>query len=176
MALRGRQKRNFMATLLLSQGVPMICGGDEIGRTQKGNNNAYCQDNEISWLHWDLTRRQRDLLEFCSHADSAAARSTRSFAAVNFFRAGGSAARGQGSHLVRTRGQEMTDQAWDAQLVRCLMVRLRGDSIDEVDAQGDRIVDDTFLLLLNAHDESGDLHAAAGTASKGRWERIIDTG
>jgi len=63
-ALRERQKRNFMATVLLSQGVPMICGGDEMGRTQHGNNNAYCQDNEISWLSWNLQRRGRDLLAF----------------------------------------------------------------------------------------------------------------
>ena len=90
--LRERQRRNLMATLLLSVGVPMISGGDEIGRTQRGNNNAYCQDNEISWTHWDLSPAERDFLEFTTPADPDLARSTRCCAGASSSRAAASAA------------------------------------------------------------------------------------
>src|SRR5581483_3853222 len=111
-------KRNFLATLLLSQGVPMLLAGDEIGRTQKGNNNAYCQDNEISWLDWKLDRPRRELLEFTRYLIRLA-----------------------GEHPVLRRRHFFQGR------------RIGGDAIEEVDDRGNRIVDDTLLILLNAHHE-----------------------
>jgi isoamylase len=174
-ALRERQKRNFMATLLLSQGVPMLSGGDELGRTQRGNNNAYCQDNEISWYNWQLDDAQNDFLAFCRYLLQLR-RQHPVFRRRNFFQ--GRRIRGaevKDLTWFEPNGREMTDQAWEASAVRTLMVRLAGDSIDEVDRRGERLVDDTFLLLLNAHP-----HAITFTLPTDhqelRWERIVDTG
>jgi isoamylase len=174
-ALRARQKRNFIATLLLSQGVPMICAGDELGRTQHGNNNAYCQDNELSWVHWEVNDAQRDFLRFCKHVIQLW-HGHPAFRRRQFFQ--GRKIRGaevKDLTWFEPNGQEMTDAAWNADVTRCLMVRLSGDSIDEVDAQGERIVDDTFLLLLNAHADAVNFTLPAAPR-KGRWERVLDTG
>jgi isoamylase len=173
-ALRLKQKRNFLATLLLSQGVPMICGGDEIGRTQKGNNNAYCQDNEISWFHWNLTHEQRDLFAFCRHL----IRLTRKhpvFRRRNFFQ--GRQIHGAGVKDLtwfKPTGEEMTDTAWSSDFIRSLMVRLDGESIDEMDGEGNRIVDDTFLLLMNADRESL-LFTLPPHRVEVPWVRVLDT-
>jgi glycogen operon protein len=152
--LRERQKRNFLATLLLSQGVPMLLAGDEIGRTQHGNNNGYCQDNEISWMYWDLDPRRESLLLF-----------TRSVIGIfhehpvlrrrHFFQ--GREIRGSGVKDLtwfRPDGEEMTGQDWDNSETRCFGLSLAGDAINETDARGNRIVDDTLLILLNAHFEA----------------------
>jgi glycogen operon protein len=148
--LRARQQRNFLATLLLSQGVPMLAAGDEIGRTQGGNNNAYCQDNEISWLDWNLDERRTDLLEFTRrvirlfHKHPVLRRR-------KFFQ--GRKIRGSEVKDVswfRPDGEEMKDEDWFDESIRTLGVRLAGDAIAEVDERGNRIVDDTMLLLLNA--------------------------
>jgi isoamylase len=174
-ALRARQKRNFLATLILSQGVPMICAGDEFGRTQQGNNNAYCQDNELSWLHWNLTTAQRDFLEFCKYVIQVW-RQHPVFRRRQFFQ--GRKIRGaevKDLTWFEPNGREMTDRAWNADATRSLMVRLSGDSIEEVDARGERIVDDTFLLLLNAHEDAVTF-TLPPAARKGRWERVLDTG
>jgi isoamylase len=173
--LRRRQQRNFLATLLLSQGVPMIRGGDEIGHTQGGNNNAYCQDNEISWLDWGLDDEKRDLLAFCTELVRLR-RAHPVFRRRKFFQ--GRRIRGaevQDLTWFDASGAEMTDQGWEAESVRCLMVRLGGDSIDETDARGDRITDDTFVLLLNAHAETVTFTLPAHRAGL-RWERVLDTG
>ncbi len=148
-ALREQQKRNFLATLLLSQGVPMISGGDEIGRTQFGNNNAYCQDNEISWYNWNLRPRDLELLEFVRRLtrvrhDHPSLR-RRSFFAGRPIR---------GSEIkditwLRQDGGEMTDEQWQAVWLKCFGVRLDGH-LDEVDAIGLPIVDDVLLFLINA--------------------------
>ncbi|HSP89712.1 MAG TPA: glycogen debranching protein GlgX, partial [Vicinamibacterales bacterium] len=150
LALRARQTRNFLATLLLSQGVPMLTAGDELGRTQHGNNNAYCQDNEISWIDWDLTSEQLDLLAFT--------RRLINFRAAHpvlrrrtFFQ--GRGIRGEDITDILwlgTDGQEMTDADWNAPHVRCLGVMLVGDASAEVDARGEPIHDDTLLILANA--------------------------
>jgi len=151
--LRARQQRNFLATLLLSQGVPMLQAGDEIGRTQYGNNNAYCQDNELSWLDWELDSSQQELLDFTRfvirlfHRHPVLRRR-------KFFR--GRQLRGsevKDLAWFRPDGQETTDQDWNNGYARVLGVRLAGDAIAEVDEQGNAIVDDTLLLLLNAHHE-----------------------
>ena len=151
--LREQQKRNFMATLLLSQGVPMICGGDEFARTQQGNNNAYCQDNDISWFNWQLSTTSREFLAFTQEmvrfrAAHPVLRRRR------FFR--GRRLRGVDVKDIAwfaPDGQEMTDAGWNAPHVRCLGVRLAGDAMEEPDARGQPVVDDTLLILLNTHDE-----------------------
>jgi len=174
-ALRERRKRNFLATLILSQGVPMLCGGDEVGRTQHGNNNAYCQDNEISWLDWDRAREHVDLFEF-TRSLLALRRSHPVFRRRKFFQ--GRKIRGaevKDLTFLEPSGREMTDQAWDTDFVRSLMVLLGGDSIDELDEEGIRITDDTFVVLLNAHHESVPF-ALPRPAEGLSWERLFDTG
>ena len=175
LALRERQKRNLMATLLLSLGVPMISGGDEVGRTQRGNNNAYCQDNEISWTHWNLTPVQRDFLEFTQRV-LRIRREQPVLRRRRFFR--GRAIRGAGVRDVdwlEPSGREMTDEAWNAGFVRSLGVRLDGRAIDEVDERGRPVAGDTLLLLLNGHHE-----AVPFTLPEERlrehWICLVDTG
>jgi len=174
-SLRQRQMRNFLATLLLSQGVPMLCGGDEVGRGQQGNNNAYCQNNEISWFDWDLGDTQRDLLAFCRHVIHLRQRHSV-FRRRKFLQ--GRRIRGaevKDLTWFDLKGQEMTDESWEADFIRSLMVRLGGDSIDEMDDRGERIIDDTFLLLLNAADETLTFTLPAHRC-KLRWQRVLDTG
>lgn len=174
LALRERQKRNFLATLMLSQGVPMLLAGDEIGRTQKGNNNAYCQDNEVSWIDWKLDRPRRQLLEFTGylirlvHAHPVLRR--RHF--FQGWRIRGSEVR----DLVwfRPDGKEMTDEEWNDSENRCFGLRLAGDAIEESDERGNPIVDDTLLILLNAHHETISFVLPAHRR-KVRWEFILDT-
>jgi glycogen operon protein len=174
LALRARQMRNFLATLLLSQGVPMLSMGDEVARTQGGNNNAYCQDNELSWLDWSFTPAQRDLLAFTRYLLDLQRRHPV-FRRRSFFQ--GRAIRGaQVKDLTwfDPRGHEMTDEAWNAGFVKALMVRLAGDAIEEKDARGRRIVDDTFVLLLNA-DQDGITFKLPSHLPDLIWERILDT-
>ena len=173
-ALRERQKRNLMATLLLSQGVPMISGGDELGRTQQGNNNAYCQDNEISWTRWDLTPLQRDFLEFTRRLIEVR-REQPVLRRRRFFR--GRAVRGAGVKDIawfEPSGAEMTDESWTAGFVRSLGVRLEGHAIDEVDEKGGPIVGDTLLVLLNGHHEPMTFSVPEEGAGD-RWVLLIDT-
>jgi glycogen operon protein len=173
-ALRGRQARNLLATLLLSQGVPMLCGGDEIGRTQGGNNNAYCQDNEISWFDWELDRERRNLLEF-TRALIALRRQHPGLRRRQFFHG----RRIRGSEVkditwFRPDGKEMTDEDWQNPHTRCLGLRLSGNAIQDVDARGRRIVDDTFLILLNAHHEPIPFVLPAHQRGVS-WTRVLDT-
>ncbi len=172
--LRERQKRNLMATLLLSQGVPMISGGDEIGRTQQGNNNAYCQDNEISWTHWNLSPEQREFLAFTSRLITIR-REQPVLRRRRFFR--GRAVRGaevKDIAWLEPSGNEMTDESWNAGFVRCLGVRLEGNAIDEVDERGHLIVGDTLLVLLNGHHDRIDFTLPEEGESE-RWVRLVDT-
>ncbi len=172
LALRERQKRNFMATLLLSQGVPMICAGDELGRTQGGNNNAYCQDNETSWLRWDLTGAQKDFLRFARRVirlwhEQPVLQRRRFFQRRPI--------RGSGAENILwldPSGNEMTDEGWNAPHVRCLGVFLDGRT-GEVDERGRSIVGDTLLLLLNAGHEEIPFVLPPGDGPP--WERILDT-
>ncbi|HEX9787592.1 MAG TPA: glycogen debranching enzyme GlgX, partial [Candidatus Binatia bacterium] len=174
LALRERQKRNFLATLFLSQGVPMLLAGDEFGRTQGGNNNAYCQDNEISWLHWQLDRAQRERLEFTRflirfrHDHSVLHRR-------DFFQG----RRIRGSEVkdlawFRPDGKEMSDEEWNNPETRCFGLRLAGDAIEDLDDGGNRIVDDTLLILLNAHHEPIPFTLPAHRR-KVRWQVVFDT-
>ncbi|MGH7324262.1 MAG: glycogen debranching protein GlgX [Candidatus Rokuibacteriota bacterium] len=173
LALRERQKRNFLATMLLSQGVPMLCAGDEIGRTQGGNNNAYCQDNEISWLDWDLDEPRRGLLEYVRGLIALRRREPvlrrRQF--LHGRRIYGSEVKDLA--WFRPDGKEMTEQDW-THYTRCFGLRLAGDAIEEVDAKGERIVGSTLLILLNAHHEPLEFILPAHRP-KTLWTPMLDT-
>ncbi|MBW0255642.1 glycogen debranching protein GlgX [Cellulomonas sp. PS-H5] len=153
--LRGRQRRNFLTTLLLSQGVPMILHGDEMGRTQQGNNNVYCQDDELSWQNWDLDEHDTELLEYARKVvhlrkDHPVFRRRRFFA--------GAPERGGESDLrdiawLSPAGTHMSDAQWQEEFARAVMVFLNGDAIAEPDLRGEEIVDDSFLVLFNAQPE-----------------------
>ena len=172
--LRERQKRNILMTLLLSQGVPMICGGDERGRTQRGNNNAYCQDNELSWFDWKLDHSDRKLLAFTQQL-IALRQAHPVFRRRRFF---------HGRHIrgaevkdlswFRPDGKEMTDEDWNKGYVRCLGLRLSGDALEETDSKGRPLLDDTFLLLLNAHHEPLPFTLPAHRRGV-RWQPVLDT-
>jgi len=172
--LRERQRRNVIATLLLSVGVPMISGGDELGRTQLGNNNAYCQDSEISWTPWESTPERRDFLDFTRRV----IRVWKEHPVVRrrkFFQG----RRIRGAEVLDIAwldpsGREMTDATWSSPDVRCLGVRLNGDAIHEVDERGARIIGDTLLLMLNAG-EQPIAFTLPGTAPEERWETLLDT-
>ena len=148
-ALRQRQKRNFLTTLALSQGVPMFLGGDEMGRTQEGNNNAYCQDNEISWYDWGLRDENLTLLGFTRRLMDFRRRHPV-FRRRNWFQ--GRAIHGSGVTDIgwfNNDGLEMTQEQWDSAFCTCLGVFLNGEEIPSPDERGDPIVDDSFLLLFN---------------------------
>ena len=173
-ALRERQKRNMLATLLLSQGVPMLCSGDEIGRTQGGNNNAYCQDNEISWVDWTLSKPQQALLTF-TRGLIALRQKHPVFRRRRFFQ--GRRIRGmevKDLYWLRPDGKEMTDEDWAQGYVRCLGVRLAGDAMEEKDAKGRPLLDETFLVLLNAHHEPRPFTLPAHKRGV-RWQPVFDT-
>jgi glycogen operon protein len=173
-ALREQQKRTLLATLLLSQGVPMICAGDEMGRTQRGNNNAYCQDNDISWIHWDRTPAEDDLLRFVKYMitmlnEQPVLRRRR------FFQ-GRSIRGGEVKDITwfEPNGSEMSDVGWGAGFARSLAVRLVGTEIEETDENGDPIVGDTLFLMFNAHHDA--IRFVLPPHEEGqRWERLLDT-
>src|SRR5438067_3396301 len=173
-ALRERQKRNLLATLVLSQGVPMLCGGDEIGRTQRGNNNAYSQDTVISWLDWSLDNLRGDLLTFTRFV-AELRREHPVFRRRQFF----FGRKFQGSEVkdltwFRCDGGEMTQDDWTNPITRCFGLRLAGDAIQERDVMGRRIVDDTFFVMLNAHHEPMGFTLPAHRNDI-RWEPVLDT-
>jgi glycogen operon protein len=173
-ALRERQKRNLIATLFLSQGVPMLRGGDELSHTQKGNNNGYCQDNELTWLDWDLDPARKQFLEFVRQAARIWTEQPV-FQRRHFFQGRGI----RGSDIkdlswFSPSGEEMTDGDWEAGFAKCLGVRLAGDLIGDVDERGEPIVGETLLLLLNAHHEPIPFVLPA-TRAEHHWERLLDT-
>ncbi|MGW3360416.1 glycogen debranching protein GlgX [Streptomyces bungoensis] len=174
--LRARQQRNLLATLLLSQGIPMLCHGDELGRTQRGNNNAYCQDNEVSWVDWELTDEQRALAAFTRYviglrAEHPVLRRRR------FFR--GETATNAKQPLpdlmwLRPDAREMTDRDWQRGDAHSVAVFLNGDAIAERDPYGRRVVDDSFLLLLNGYWEPVVFRLPDQSFGE-RWTTLIDT-
>ena len=173
-ALRAQQKRNFMATLLLSQGVPMLLAGDAIGHTQRGNNNAYCQDNEISWIDWSQSQADSELTALVQKA-IALRKNHPVFRRRNFFQ--GRAIKGAGVKDIlwlRPDGREMTDEEWNQEHAKTLGVFFSGSSVDEVDDRGQRVTDENFLLLMNAHHEPVPFQLPI-TASGMRWVALIDT-
>lgn len=172
--LRLKQRKNLFATLLMSQGVPMIRGGDELSHTQLGNNNAYCQDNQVSWLNWDLSTEELGFLEFCRTVirlwqEQPVLRRR------NFFQ--GRRIRGAGVKDIAwlaANGEEFTDQQWSSGVFDSLGVRLNGESIDEVDEQGCRIVGDTLLMLLTNQPNPVSFCLPRHKPSE-RWIPVFDT-
>jgi isoamylase len=173
-AIRQRMKRNFLATLIFSQGVRMLLAGDEMGRTQRGNNNAYCQDNELSWVHWDLDQDRRDLLAFARHclrifAENPVLR-RRSFFTGRRVTDGGV----KDVTWLRVDGAEMTDGDWGDPDARVLGMLLPGRATDEVNERGRPIYGDTLLLLLNGGGRSR-LFQLPRLDGAGMWEEIVNT-
>ncbi|MEZ5115279.1 MAG: glycogen debranching protein GlgX [Candidatus Nanopelagicales bacterium] len=173
--LRARQQRNFLATLFLSQGVPMLLHGDELGRTQRGNNNVYCQDNEISWVDWKPTRDSESLLEFTERI-ARLRRKNPVFRRRRFFQ--GHNLRGTSDeHEIawfRPDGEEMDESDWTNGFARTLGVFLNGEALDDVDERGQPVVGDSFLLLMNAHSEPMDF-TLPGAPFGEDWLVEIDT-
>jgi isoamylase len=171
--LRERQRRNFLTTLFVSQGVPMLLAGDEFGRTQRGNNNAYCQDNAISWVDWSLATTESALLDFVREL-SRLRRDHPVFRRRRFFlgRTGGD---GKGDIIWLTpSGREMSDADWRLGYAKSLAVYLNGDAITEPGPRGEKITDDSFLLLINAHYE--DMVFTLPQAEYGaKWQVVLDT-
>ena len=175
LGLRWRQHRNFLATLLLSQGVPMISHGDELGRTQRGNNNAYCQDSELSWIDWNAV--DEDLLDFTASVTRLRTQHP-TFRRRRFFD-GRPVTRAEGAPLadivwLTPGGGTMEPQDWESGFGRCIGVFLNGNGIRAMDRRGSRIVDDSFLMLFNGHDETVSFvlpHEEYAPA----WTVVVDT-
>ncbi len=172
--MREVQTRNLLATLFLSQGVPMLCGGDEIGRTQRGNNNAYCQDNEISWYDWNLDERRQRLLEF-----------TRQLIALRMAHPNLRRRKFFQDREVRhsslkdiawygNDGQEMTPEQWSAGWMRSIALLYNGNTLDQVDGMGQPITDDSFLILLNSYHDCVSYTLPPSPRGRG-WTLIMNT-
>ncbi|MER6302075.1 glycogen debranching protein GlgX [Kitasatospora sp. NPDC001539] len=176
--LRARQQRNFIATLMLSQGVPMLSHGDELGRTQLGNNNAYCQDNELTWVHWpEEDGPQARLLEF-TQGMIWLRRDHPVFRRRRFFHGRPVSASGGYDDLTdiawfTPAGEEMTKRNWGASYAKSLTVFLNGHAISEPDRRGGRIIDDSFLLMFNAHFEPLEFTVPVGHGQE--WQVVVDT-
>jgi glycogen operon protein len=172
--IRARQRRNFLATLMMSVGVPMISGGDEIGRTQHGNNNAYCQDNETSWMRWDLSSEQQDLVDFSRRLiriwKNNPVLRRRKFLQGRRIRG----ADVTDISWLDSSGGEMTDDVWNAPDVRTLGMLLNGEAIDEANERGERVVGDTLLVIFNAGSTAEPFVLPEAGASE-LWETLIDT-
>jgi isoamylase len=183
--LRRRQIRNFFVTLLFSQGVPMICGGDEIGRTQKGNNNGYAQDNETSWYDWDLDDPRKCLLQLVQRL-IAFRREHPNLHRRKFFQdrpidpvrvpgveiAGGTV---RDITWLRPDGEQMTEEEWNAGWIRALGLRLSGEVLDDVNNVGEPVRDDTFLILINSHHENVEFCLPQVSHHEITWQLCFDT-
>ncbi len=174
-ALRARQQRNFITTLMLSQGTPMLLHGDESGRTQRGNNNVYCQDNEISWQQWDLGEGQEELLEWTRRVVAFRHRHPV-LRRRNYFR--GRPIRGEGIKDIswlRPDGTEMEEGDWQDPERRTLGMWLAGSAADLTDDEGMPVRDDNILILLNAHHEGCEFVLPAAAGRRQRWSLALDT-
>ena len=168
--LRERQTRNFLTTLILSQGVPMLCGGDELGRSQRGNNNGYCQDNEITWYDWQLDAPRQRLMEFTRQLIELR-RTHPNLRRRKFF---------QGSNIrsniqwFGTDGKEFPEEDWGADWKRSLAYLLNGQNLDETDEEGKPIKDDSFLIMVNAAPEGVEF-TLPSSPTKHPWRQVLDT-
>ena len=173
--LRAQQRRNFLATLFLSQGVPMLLHGDETGRTQRGNNNGYCQDNDITWLDW--AQVDEELLRFTTQV-SQLRREHPVFRRRRFFD-GRPVRRGAGAPLpdiawFTPDSREMSEEDWEAGFGKSVAVFLNGEGIPDRNARGERVVDDSFIMIFNAHDGSIDFTLPPPEWGA-KWEIVLDT-
>ena len=172
--IRARQQRNFLATLLLSQGVPMLLGGDEFGRSQQGNNNTYCQDNELAWLNWHHQPSQQDTLTFVQQL-IAFRRSHPVFRRRDWFQ--GREIHGSGVNDIgwfNIDGTEVSAEDWQEAEAKTIGVFLNGEEIPSPDRQGNRIVDDSFLVLFNAQ-ATAQTFRLPGALSDRPWQLMLDT-
>jgi len=171
---RERSKRNFLATLLLSQGVPMLCHGDELGRTQRGNNNSYAQDNETTWIDWNLDERRQALLDFTQRV-VAIRQANPVLRRRHFFR--GQVVDNEGNKDVTwlgANGEELTQSEWDDRRNHVLGMLIDGDATDETDTRGRPIEGDTLLLLVNGGERAIDFRLP-DMEKRGRWGELLDT-
>ncbi|SRR5579883_16537 len=170
--LRERQRRNFLTTLMLSQGIPMLLGGDELGRTQQGNNNGYCQDSEVSWFHWDLASGTEDFVNFCRELIYFR-RQHPVFRRRKWFQ--GQAIRGVPDiNWYNPDGSGMTQEEWDVAYAKSIALFLNGNLIPSPGPQGQKISDDSFLLFFNAHWETIEF-ALPDELQDDQWAIVIDT-
>jgi glycogen operon protein len=175
LACRARQQRNFVATLMLSQGVPMLLHGDELGRTQKGNNNGYCQDSELTWIDWSDI--DEGLLEFTKKVTKLRT-DHPTFRRRRFFH-GRPVRRGHGEPVpdldwLTPLGESMTDEDWDAGYAKSLAVYLNGHGIRETDERGEEVLDDHFYLAFNASHEPIEFTLPSDDYAP-RWTPVLDT-
>jgi glycogen operon protein len=171
---RLRQMRNLMATLMLSQGVPMISGGDEVARTQMGNNNAYCQDNETSWTDWNLDERRKNVLEFTSKLVQLRRAHPNLHRAKFFQDREMRSSKGHDIAWYGIDGNELGEESWSLGWARTLGLMLNGRTLNAVDIDGTPIVDDSFFIMLNAHHEPINFKLPEAPAA-GSWQRIVNT-
>jgi glycogen operon protein len=173
--LRERQRRNLLATMLLSQGVPMLLHGDELGRTQQGNNNAYCQDSELSWVDWSLAKENKELIEFTA-ALTEFRKNHPVFRRRRFF-AGKPIRKDEELRDIAwftPSGEEMTEQNWDDGFGKAIVVFLNGEGISDLDQRGAAVVDSSFLIAFNAHHE--DIEMTLPEESYGHeWTVVVNT-
>ena len=170
--MRQRQQRNLLTTLLLSQGVPMVLGGDEMGRTQQGNNNAYAQDSELSWYDWEGA--DTALLEFTRRL-SALRREHPAFRRRKWFQ--GRPIHGEQADDLEwftPEGVPMTEEDWQVGYARSIAVFLNGEAIAALGAQGQRVLDDSFFAIFNAYGEELEFVLPDGPYAE-RWEVVVDT-
>jgi glycogen operon protein len=173
-ALRWQQKRNFISSLLFSQGVPMLLAGDELSHTQQGNNNTYCQDNELTWLDWQLTDEKKEFLEFVRQVLTIR-RTQPVFQRRKFFQ--GRAIFGADVEDITwfdPAGHPMGEEAWNAGFNQCFGMRMPGDLIGDVDERGQEIKGDSILVLMNAFHEAIPFSLPSRVPGQ-RWQRLIDT-
>jgi len=172
--LRDRQKRNLLATLFLSQGVPMLLGGDEMGRTQRGNNNAYCQDNEISWVDWKLDDRRRALIDFTRKLVKL--RNQHAVLQRPRFLVGDYIWDSTAKDMawLRPDGEEMTPEDWQKPWISSMAFMLGGDALHAVDERGERLLDDSVLVLMNAYEDNVTFKLP-GEGAGGTWMVQLDT-
>ncbi|MBV7296190.1 glycogen debranching protein GlgX [Corynebacterium sp. TAE3-ERU12] len=173
--LRAQQQRNFLTTLLLSQGTPMISHGDEMSRSQRGNNNVYCQDNELSWIDWNQVNTNSEMVEFTQFLIEMRAEHPV-FRRRRFLRGGPLGAETDDRDIawLTHAGRVMTPEDWDFDFGKSLMVFLNGKCIEEPDSRGHRIIDDSFLMCINAHYEDIDFQVP-GTEYSSEWTVVVDT-
>jgi glycogen operon protein len=170
-ALRARQMRNLLATVILSQGSPMLSHGDEVGRTQRGNNNAYCQDSELTWIHWEEV--DEDMLEFTRNL-IALRESQPVLRRKRFFT--GTAVHGSGRKDLAwflPSGREVADAEWHDESQRSLAMIVNGEEIPDRGRRGERVVGDTLMVLL--HSGGDDIEWKTPRGWGGPWEVVLDT-
>ncbi|WP_182353528.1 glycogen debranching protein GlgX [Flaviflexus huanghaiensis] len=175
-ALRLRQIKNFLTTLLISQGVPMISHGDEVGRTQLGNNNTYCQDNELSWVHWKLSEEQEELLDFAQKIVNF--RHSHPVLRKRRFFAGGSTHGGESElgeiEWLTPSGERMHDEDWNTSYAKSVMIYLNGAAITEPNRRGEKVIDDDLLILISA--DGSDIDFTLPNESYGiTWHEVLNT-